>query len=49
MKAELQDKLYKKYPKIFVQKDMDKTQTAMCWGISYIAYLEVLLSFGFLL
>jgi len=34
VKAELQNKLYEKYPKIFVQKDMDKTQTAMCWGIS---------------
>lgn len=34
MKAELQDKLYEKYPKIFGQKDLDMTQTAMCWGIS---------------
>ena len=34
MKKELQDKLFKKYSKIFRQKDLDKTQTAMCWGIS---------------
>lgn len=34
MKAELQEKLYKDYPKIFRQKDDDKTVTAMCWGIS---------------
>mgnify|MGYP003126584299 CR=1 FL=1 len=34
MKAELQDKLYSAYPSIFVQKDLDMTQTAMCWGIS---------------
>ena len=34
MKKELQNKLYEKYPKIFRQKDLDKTQTAMCWGIS---------------
>lgn len=33
MKKELQDKLYEKYPKIFRQKDLDKKQTAMCWGI----------------
>ena len=34
MKAELQQKLYEKYPNIFRQKDLDKTVTAMCWGIS---------------
>ena len=34
MNKELQDKLYKKYPKIFGQKDLPMTQTAMCWGIS---------------
>lgn len=34
MKAELQNKLYKKYPQIFKQKDLPKQQTAMCWGIS---------------
>lgn len=33
MKKELQDKLFKKYPKIFIQKDLDMTKTAMCWGI----------------
>lgn len=34
MKKELQDKLFKKYPKIFRQKDMPMQETAMCWGIS---------------
>ena len=34
MKAELQQQLYEKYPNIFRQKDLDKTVTAMCWGIS---------------
>ena len=33
MNQKLQDELYKKYPKIFGQKDLDMTQTAMCWGI----------------
>lgn len=33
MKAELQNKLYEKYPKIFGQKDLPMTQTAMCFGI----------------
>lgn len=34
MKAELQNKLFEKYPKIFAQKDLPATQTAMCWGIT---------------
>lgn len=34
MKEELQKKLFEKYPKIFGQKDLPMTQTAMCWGIS---------------
>ena len=34
MKKELQDKLYQKFPKIFRQKDLQMTQTAMCWGVS---------------
>lgn len=34
MNQELQNKLYEKYPKIFGQKDLPMTQTAMCWGIS---------------
>jgi len=34
MREDLQNKLYEKYPKIFVQKDLPMTQTAMCWGIS---------------
>lgn len=33
MKPELQQKLFKKYPKIFRQKDLPMTETAMCWGI----------------
>ena len=33
MKAELEKKLFKKYPKIFAQKDFPMTHTAMCWGI----------------
>ena len=34
MKKELEDKLFKKYPKIFKQRKDPMTQTAMCWGIS---------------
>lgn len=33
MDIELEEKLFKKYPKIFKQKDLPMTQTAMCWGI----------------
>jgi len=33
MKAEKQNKLFKAFPKLFVQKDLDKKQTCMCWGI----------------
>lgn len=33
MKPELQKDLYRKYPKIFRQKDLPKTETCMCWGI----------------
>lgn len=33
MKAELQKKLFDKYPKIFKQKDLPMSQTCMCWGI----------------
>ena len=33
MKFEFQKKLYDKYPKIFRQKDLPMTETAMCWGI----------------
>ncbi len=33
MRKELQDKLYKKYPKLFSQKDLPISQTCMCWGI----------------
>ena len=34
MNQTLQNKLFEKYPEIFVQKDLDKTQTLMCWGIA---------------
>ena len=33
MNKKLQNKLYKKYPKIFRQKDLPKEKSAMCWGI----------------
>ena len=33
MKSELQKKLYKNYPKIFIQKNKSMKETAMCWGI----------------
>jgi len=29
----LQKQLFKKYPKIFRQKNLPMTQTAMCWGL----------------
>lgn len=34
MRAELDKKLYEKYPDIFKQKDLSPQQTSMCWGIS---------------
>lgn len=34
MNEKLQTKLYEKYPKLFCQKDLPMTQTAMCWGIA---------------
>lgn len=33
MEAELQQKLFDKYPKLFGQKDLPMTQTCMCWGV----------------
>lgn len=33
MKKELQDKLYKGFPKLFEQKDLPMSKTCMCWGI----------------
>ncbi|NBP03789.1 MAG: hypothetical protein EBU90_27555 [Proteobacteria bacterium] len=33
MKKELQNKLFDDFPKLFRQKDLDKMQTCMCWGI----------------
>jgi len=32
MNQKLADKLYKKYPKIFAQRHLDCSLTAMCWG-----------------
>lgn len=32
MKEELQQKLYERYPKLFVQKDLPMSVTNMCWG-----------------
>jgi hypothetical protein len=32
MKKELQDKLYEKYPEIFVQKDLSIQESCMPWG-----------------
>jgi len=34
MNAELEQKLFDKYPKIFRQKDLSPQETCMCWGIS---------------
>jgi len=33
MKKELQDELFKKYPKIFAQKDLPATKSCMCFGL----------------
>lgn len=35
MKQELEQKLIKKYPKIFKQVNWDMTKTAMCWGFEH--------------
>lgn len=29
-----QEDIFKKYPKLFRQKDLSKTETCMCWGIT---------------
>lgn len=34
MKKELDKKLCEKYPKIFVQRNLPMTETAMCWGFA---------------
>ena len=34
MDSNLQQKLYDTYPKIFSQKDLPMTETAMCWGVA---------------
>lgn len=33
MTPDLQNKLYEKYPKLFAQRKLPMTHTAMCWGI----------------
>jgi hypothetical protein len=33
MEAELEEKLYKKYPKLFAERNLPMTQTCMCWGL----------------
>lgn len=33
MTPTLEDKLIRKYPKIFAQKDLSLNKTCMCWGI----------------
>ncbi len=33
MDIKLQDKLFSRYPKIFVQRKLPMTETCMCWGI----------------
>jgi len=33
MKTELQEQLFKDFPKLFKQKDLPKEKSAMCWGI----------------
>jgi len=34
MNKTLEGRLFRKYPKIFRQKDLPKTETCMCWGVS---------------
>ena len=34
MDSDLQQKLYEQYPLIFAQKDLQGSETGMCWGIS---------------
>lgn len=34
MNQELQEKLYRKYPGIFRQKDLSMKETCMCWGLA---------------
>lgn len=33
MRTELENKLFKKYPKLFAQKDLKASQTSMCFGV----------------
>ena len=34
MDKKLEEKLFKKYPKLFRQKDLSMQETCMCWGIT---------------
>jgi hypothetical protein len=34
MDAELQTRLFERYPTIFAERTLPKTETAMCWGIT---------------
>ena len=34
MNKELQEKLFEKYPGIFKERHLDKSETCMCWGIT---------------
>ena len=34
MNTELQNKLFKKYPKLFRQRELSMQETCMCWGIA---------------
>jgi hypothetical protein len=35
MKQELEEQLYKKYPKLFAERKLPMTQTCMCWGCAH--------------
>jgi len=35
MKQELEEQLYKKYPKLFGERNLPMTQTCMCWGCAH--------------
>ena len=36
MKEELQDKLYKKYPSLFANKDKSIQESCMAWGKAFL-------------
>ena len=35
MEKELQDYLFSRYPKLFIEKDLPPQQTCMCWGFEH--------------